>query len=285
MGAVYAVLTDSTCDLPPEQALKLGLHVIPLTVQLQERRLLDWQEIDPDAVYDHMRTGGTATTAPVAAAAFAERYRQLLATHDGVVSIHLSGKLSETVNNARQAAESLGETGRITVIDSELASTPLAEAALAVRDVLQAGGDGEAARRAVEAMRGQMQAEFSVASLEYLRRGGRIGRAQALVGNMLGVRPILQFDHGELKAVRRIRASQAAEDMLDQLCQKFGREAVSVSIVHAGRDTGRLSAMRQAVTRSGLNVRQGRVQLMGPVIGAHVGPGTYGFLARPFQMS
>ncbi|GGM07257.1 DegV family protein [Deinococcus aerophilus] len=282
MRAVYAVLTDSTCDLPPEQALKLGLHVIPLTVQLQERRLLDWQEIDPDAVYDHMRAGGTATTAPVAAAAFAERYRQLLATYEGVVSIHLSGKLSETVNNARQAAESLGETGRITVIDSELASTPLAEAALAVRDVLQAGGDGEAARQAVEAMRGQMQAEFSVASLEYLRRGGRIGRAQALVGNMLGVRPILQFDHGELKAVRRIRANQAAEDMLDQLCQKFGREAVSVSIVHAGRDSGRLSAMRQAVTRSGLNVRQGRVQLMGPVIGAHVGPGTYGFLARPF---
>ncbi len=137
---MIAVLTDSTCDLPIEEARKLGIHIIPLTVHMQERELLDWQEIDPDDVYSHMKAGGTASTTPVAVAAFATRYRELLDTHDEVVSIHLSGKLSETVNHARRAVALLNMERRIHVVDSGLASTPLAEAALAARTALLSGG-------------------------------------------------------------------------------------------------------------------------------------------------
>lgn len=280
---MIAVLTDSTCDIHPDSARKLGVHVIPLTVCMRDRNLLDWEEIDPEAVYEHMRSGGTATTAPVDVSAFANKYRELLATHEHVVSIHLSGKLSETVNRAREAARAIDQERRIHVIDSQLASTPLAEAVLAARDAVWRGGDHTAAREAVETVRSQIHAEFSVASLEYLRRGGRIGRAQALVGNMLGLRPILQFEEGELKAVRRIKADFAAKDMIDGLRTRFGHVPITVSVVHAGRDTGRLTALRNAIVSSGLNVKKGRVQLLGPVIGAHVGPGTYGFMARPYQ--
>ncbi|PNY79996.1 DegV family protein [Deinococcus koreensis] len=278
---MIAVLTDSTCDLPPDSARQLGIHLLPLTVSLRERRMLDWQEIDPDAVYDHMKTGGMATTAPVEVEAFVRKYEELLQTHDHVVSIHLSGKLSDTVRHAQQAARSLDGRHRIHVVDSELASTPLAEAVMAAQATVQRGGSHLDAVQAVQTVGEEMFAEFSVASLEYLRRGGRIGRAQEFMANMLGVRPILQFSHGELKAVRRIKADQASSDMLEQLRARFGHEPISVTIAHAGRDSGRINALRTAVASSGLNVRKGRVQLIGPVIGAHVGPGTYGFMACP----
>jgi DegV family protein with EDD domain len=278
---MIAILTDSTCDLPPDHARQLGIHVVPLTVNLRERRLLDWQDIDPDAVYDHMKTGGMATTAPVEVNAFTQRYRDLLRDHTEVVSIHLSGKLSDTVHRARQAAQALNGGERIRVVDSGLASTPLAEAVMAAQRAVSAGGGATDIERAVVHVRETMSAEFSVASLEYLRRGGRIGRAQEVMANMLGVRPILQFEDGELRAVRRIRAAVAHHDMLEKLRERFGTEPVSVTIAHAGRDTGRISALRTAVASSGLNVRKGRVQLIGPVIGAHVGPGTFGFMACP----
>lgn len=278
---MIAVLTDSTCDLPLEEALKLGIHIIPLTVNMQERELLDWQEIDPDAVYAHMKTGGTASTTPVAVAAFAARYRELLDTHDEVVSIHLSGKLSQTVEHARRAATLLKMERRIHVVDSGLASSPLAEVVLAARTAVLHGGD---AARAVEAARtvcAQVHAEFSVPTLEYLRRGGKIGRTQAFFGNMMGVRPILGFEGGELKPLRRCKSDRAIDDMLDGLRTRFGDQPLCISVIHAGRDSGRMQTLRHAVTTSGLNVKQARMHMLGPVVGAHVGPGTFGFMARP----
>lgn len=278
---MIAVLTDSTCDLHPDSAQQMGIRIVPLQVTMQERTMLDWLEIDPDAVYDHMRTGGAATTAPVSVSAFAEQYRQLLKTHDAVLSLHLSGKLSETVRNAQEAAQALGETSRIHVLDTEVAGGPLAELAMVARTHLNSSEDLQGATKAVLDARDRMYSEMSVASLEYLRRSGRIGRAQALLGNMLNLRPILAFDRGELKATRRVKVDQAATDMLDSIKGRLGNAPVSVTIMHAGRDTVRINALRTAMAASGLNVQRGRVQLMGPVIGAHVGPGTYGFTALP----
>ncbi|NTY02288.1 DegV family protein [Deinococcus sp. JMULE3] len=278
---MIAVLTDSTCDLHPDSAQQLGINIIPLQVNMQERTLLDWQDIDPDAVYDHMRSGGSASTSPVTVAAFMEKYWELLTTHEAVVSLHISGKLSDTVRHAQAAAQQLGETGRIHIIDTEVASGPLAELAMVARDQVSAGQELHQVARGVLEARNSLYAEFSVATLDYLRRSGRIGRAQALLGGVLGVRPILAFDRGELKANRRVKVDQAAGDMLGSLKDRFGTTPLSVTIMHAGRDTGRINALRTAMAGSGLNVQRGRVQLMGPVIGAHVGPGTFGFNALP----
>ncbi|BBN94730.1 DegV family protein [Deinococcus grandis] len=278
---MIAVLTDSTCDLHPDSAAQLGINIIPLQVSMQQRTFSDWQDIDPDAVYDHMRAGGSASTSPVSVAAFEQRYRELLSTHDAVISLHLSGKLSDTVRHAQQAAQQLGEAGRIQVIDTEVACGPLAELALVARDQVTAGLELHQVARAVLEARNSMYAELSVATLDYLRRSGRVSRAQAFLGGMLGVRPVLTFERGELKATRRAKVDQAAGDMLGSLKERFGNTPLSVTIMHAGRDTGRINALRTAMVGSGLNVQRGRVQLMGPVIGAHVGPGTYGFNAIP----
>lgn len=280
---MIAVLTDSTCDLHPDSAAQLGINIIPLQVSMQQRTFSDWQDIDPDAVYDHMRAGGSASTSPVSVAAFEQRYRELLSTHDAVISLHISGKLSETVRHAQQAAQQLGEAGRIQVVDTEVACGPLAELALVARDQVTAGRELHQVARAVLEARNSMYAELSVATLDYLRRSGRVSRAQAFLGGMLGVRPVLTFERGELKATRRAKVDQAAGDMLGSLKERFGNTPLSVTIMHAGRDTARINALRTAMVGSGLNVQRGRVQLMGPVIGAHVGPGTYGFNAIPIS--
>ncbi|MDL2345067.1 DegV family protein, partial [Deinococcus sp. MIMF12] len=152
---------------------------------------------------------------------------------------------------------------------------------LAAREAVSRGGDLAAARQAVAGVQGSLLAEFTVPTLEYLRRGGRLSRTQEFIGNMLGVRPVLRFDAGRLQAVRRVRAAQATGDILAHLEAQFGREPVAVTIGHAGRDPARIAELRAAVQASRLNVAQGRLQLLGPVIGAHVGPGTYGLMARP----
>ncbi|MDV6374015.1 DegV family protein [Deinococcus arenicola] len=278
---MIAVLTDSTSDLPPQEAHKLGIHVIYQTVQMQGRQMLDWDEVDPEVVYSHMKAGGTASTLPIAVAAFAECYRTLLETHDEIVSIHISGKLSPTVAHARMAARLLKMEERIHVVDSGLASTPLGEAVMDARAALLRGGDATSAVRAAGATRDQILAEFSVPSLDYLRRGGRISRTQAFIGNMLGLRPILGFEDGELKALRRCKVDHATQDMLSGMRERFGQQPLCVSVVHAGRDSGRTQALRLAVISSGLNVKSASMHLMGPAIGAHVGPGTFGIMARP----
>lgn len=193
---MLAVVTDSTCDLHPDTARALGLHIVPLQVVLGERTFLDWQDIDPDAVYDHQRTGGTVTTRPASQEAFEATYRQLLATHDAVLSLHLSGQLSATAEHARQAARALNTEDRVRVVDSGLASIALAEAAIAAREAVQAGGDLQTALAAAQATGRDLLVEFTVPTLEYLRRGGRLSRTQELLGNMLGVRPILGFQTG-----------------------------------------------------------------------------------------
>ncbi|MBB5232912.1 DegV family protein with EDD domain [Deinococcus budaensis] len=198
-----------------------------------------------------------------------------------MLSLHISGHLSATAEHARQAAQVLGAGSRVHVVDSSFASLPLAEVVIAARDVLRSGGDMDAALRAVGAVQRDLLAEFTVPTLDYLRRGGRLSRTQTLIGNVLGVRPILRFDAGRLQAVRRVRAPQATRDILAQLEARFGREPVAVTIGHAGRDPARIAELRAAMQASRLNVARGRTQLLGPVIGAHVGPGTYGLMARP----
>lgn len=280
---MIAVLTDSTSDLSPEAAQQYGVHLIPLTVQIDGRDFLDWQEIDPDAVYDHLRRGGQATTQPPTVAFFEQHYRRLLQTHDAVLSIHMSGQLSETVQRAREAASRLPEPGRVRVVDSLLTTAPLAEVVLAAHQAVAAGQTMEQAEALVHTMRGEMSTDFSVASLEYLRRSGRIGRAQQVMGNMLNLRPVLHFEQGRLSVVKRLKVPQVLPDMLAQASQRFGQQPVTVTIVHAGRDAARIAELRDAVGRSGLNIRMGRSLLLGPVIGAHVGPGTYGVLVRPLH--
>jgi DegV family protein with EDD domain len=275
-----AVVTDSTCDLGTSAARRLRLGVVPLCLtRVGGGRV---SPDDPEAVYAHQRAGGLVTTAPPDTATFAEHYARALRSYDAVLSVHLSRGLSQTVARAREAAAPFGD--RVRVVDSGVASVALAEAALRARAALDAGGSLDTAEAAVVQTSAQGLTLFTVPSLDHLRLGGRLGRLAHLVGTVLDVRPVLGFGDGRLRPLRRVRTDQALAEMLLTLEDRYGAEPLHLTVAHAGADPARLLELRAAALRSRLRVVGGRAQLIGGVIGAHVGPGMYALGACPADL-
>lgn len=280
---MIAVLTDSTCDLPPAALRDLGIHMLPLGVQLGGRRLRDWTEIQPAQVFQSLEREVRVSTAPIDDSTFRQRYQTLLDHYDGVVSIHISSGISQTVQHARQAVQALSAADRIQVIDSRVSSVLLASAVLAAQKRATRGGTLDEVTQAAHRTLDTQYGEFTVPTLEYLRRGGRINPVQYAVGNLLGVRPVVAFEAGQLKALRRVKPEQAAQDILQTLSERFGWQPVSVAVGLAGHNPQHLARLREQMKRSGLNIRAGRTQQIGAVIGAHTGPGMFAFVAEPFE--
>jgi DegV family protein with EDD domain len=275
-----AVVIDSTADLP-DYAERFGnLRMVPLTVRFgDEPDLRDHVDFDADAFYARLALAGEPprTSAP-APQVFADCYERLLAgpyTH--VVSVHISGSLSATVQSARLAAAQLGD--QVTVIDARTASAGTALCALGVEGLLARGTTVEEIVDYGERFAANVHCIFSVETLDYLQRGGRIGRAQALVGGLLGVRPILGLVDGDVVAIARVRGvSRVLAAMLDEFEQHAPADApLRVAIAHA-------QAPEQAATlrRELLGVRpQAQIELvvpLGPVVGTYGGPGTLGLV-------
>ncbi|WP_245588479.1 DegV family protein [Deinococcus pimensis] len=281
MAFMLAIVTDSTCDLGPAQLAQLGVTVVPLRVQMDGRFWLDWEELDPDALYSRMREGVFATTTPPDEQDFLTVYRRLLATHDAVLSLHLSSGISETVAHARAAAERLGVGDRVRVFDSGFATAPLGELVMTAARLAASGASAGDILGTLERLKASMRVEFTVNDLEYLRRGGRLSRVGAFFGNLLGVRPILTFENGRIVADRRVRGRTAMDDMIGKLEDHFGTRPVQVTIAYAGRDRDRIEELRRALEASRLDIRRGRIQLIGAVVGAYTGPGAYGMVAFP----
>ena len=279
---MIAVLTDSTCDLGPVQLGQLGVSVLPLSVQIGGHSYRDWEDIDPDILFDQMQEGAQPSTSPPGVEAFSAAYRRLLAVYDHVLSVHLSGELSETVAQARAAAAELGRE-RVTVIDTGFATAPQGELVMLAARLAREGHGAQAIAARLEALRAQLFAEFSVESLEYLRRDGRLSRSGELLGHLLRLRPVLRFEAGRIVADRRVRAGGATADMIARLEERYGTAPIHVAVAHAGRDRERTDEVRKALEGSRLQIRSGRIQLIGAVIGAHVGPGTVGLVAYPAE--
>lgn len=277
---MIAVLTDSTCDLGPAQLATLGVTALPLTVTVADHDYRDWEDIDPDVLFAQMADGARPTTSPPGVDAFKAAYQRLLGVYDHVLSLHLSGQLSETVAQAQAAARAVGG-GRVTVIDTGVATAPQAELVMLAARLAASGLGAEDITARVNALAGQLYSEFSVDSLEFLRRSGRLSRTSELVGNLLNLRPVLHFEAGRIVADRRVRGRTSVADMVARLEQRFGQTPVNVAVAHAGRDRDRIDRVRKALEASRLQIRSGRIQLIGAVIGAHVGPGTVGLLAYP----
>jgi DegV family protein with EDD domain len=279
-----AVVTDTTHYLPRETVAELGVGEVSLYVNDGERQEREADIVDLAAFYDGLRTAATLpTTSQPSIGDFLAVYEPLVASGRDVVSIHISGGISGTVEAARQAAAELGSSrGRIEVIDSKLACGALGMVILAASAVARAGGDLDAvaarARGAIDATR----LWFAVDTLEYLQRGGRIGTAQAWLGGALKIKPILTFD-GEISPVERVRTSgRAFERMVDYLRSRHddGADGWVVQHIQAPDVAERLvAAGREIFGREALFVSE-----IGPVIGAHVGPGLVGVGGLPLAL-
>jgi DegV family protein with EDD domain len=278
-----AVVTDTTHYLPPVLVAENGVQEVSLYINEGDSQRREADIADLTAFYDGLRTAAALpTTSQPSIGDFLAVYEPLVEAGRDVVSIHISGGISGTVEAARQAAAELAQRAdgaRIEVVDSAMGCGALGLVVLAAAAIARAGGDADAvAARAGQAI-AATRLWFAVDTLEYLHRGGRIGAAQAWLGGALKIKPILTLDR-EITPIERVRTSRRSfERMVDYLRSRHddGADGWVVQHIQAPDVAERLVAAGREMFGSDPVF----VSEIGPVIGAHVGPGLVGVGGLP----
>jgi DegV family protein with EDD domain len=269
-----AIVTDSTADLPAETARELGIAIVPLKVIFGQEVYRDGVEMDTATFYKRLRAGEMATTSQPSPGEFEAAYRKLLAKAETIISIHISRDLSGTVN-AAEAARVLLPDADITVIDSRLVAGALGLLVQAAARAAREGKSRDEIIGLIKKLMREIRVFFCVDSLEYLRRGGRIGGAQALLGTILNIKPILTLRDGIIQPFEKIRGHRVALRRLAEIVfQEAGPQPVTCLVVE-GDNREAADALTNLLSGlpPGSAVGVGRV---GMVVGAHAGPGVFG---------
>lgn len=270
--AEIAVVTDSTAYLPNELVPRLGVLVVPVQVVVAGHSYDEGTGISSDEVAEALRTWRPVTTSRPAPARFLAAYRAAAeAGATGIVSVHLSADISGTVGSARLAA---GDSPvPVRVIDSRTIGMAMGYPVLSAAEVAADGASLDEVAAVVEKRCGESSALFYVDTLEYLRRGGRIGPAAARFGSALAVKPLLEVVDGRIMPLEKVRTSSKALARLEELAvERAGVAAVDVAVHHlAARPRAEQLAERLRQRVPGLG--ELRVSEVGAVVGAHVGPG------------
>jgi len=281
------VVTDSTSDLPAEMAMRHGIHLIPLSVFFGREIFKDGVDITPGNFYKMLasRKDVHPHTNPPTKGEFATGY-QLLAERSDIVSVHISEKLSQTVVNARAAvkdgAEALaaartdGTRATFAVVDSQQVSIALGMLAVFAARMARRGLPAGDIGRRLEGMRDRFHLLFVVDTLEFLARGGRIGKAQAFLGGMLGIKPILGVANGEVVPVDRVRGGKAAHPRLVELLKERVDVELPVVVGLAHANAPVWSERLKSLLEQSFKIQEMIATEIGPVVGAHAGPGTVG---------
>ncbi|MEW6231801.1 MAG: DegV family protein [Chloroflexota bacterium] len=279
--AQVKIVTDSTADLPFSITKELDITVVPLNVHFGNETYRERQDIDEDQFFTRLAEGGAPPhTSPPSPEDFQKAYARLAQLTDSILSIHLSSKLSGTYAAARGAGDALRDRCEIVVIDSTLTSLGLGfivtEAARAARE----GQPLEAVARLARGMVLQTHVLFFVDSLEYLLRGGRIGKAQAILGTMLNVKPLFRLDRGEITLYEKVRTRAKAMERLYEFVADFPH-IEKIAILHSTTPNEAHSLAR----RVDAVYPMGRIFIgkYGPVLGTHLGPGAMGVVVYEGQ--
>jgi DegV family protein with EDD domain len=275
-----AVVTDSTAYLPAELSGTYDLTVVPLTVVINGSDGLEGLEIQPAEVARALTARRSVSTSRPAPSQFAAAYRALLeAGADGIVSIHLSAKLSGTHEAASLAAAEVGPA--VQVVDSGTTGMGLGFAALAAARAAREGQDLDGVRREAETHAARVSTLFYVDTLEFLRRGGRIGAAQALLGTALSVKPILHVVDGSIVVRDKVRtAGRALAKLVDFAVEAAGEGDVDIAVHHL-QVPDRAAALADSVAmRLGDRMRDCYITEIGAAVAAHVGPGLAGVVVH-----
>lgn len=286
MGRVR-VVSDTTHYLPGELVEQLGIREVSLYVNWQGRTDREVDLPDFDSYYAHLAGAeDLPTTSQPSVGDFLEVFDPILAAGDDIVSIHLSGGISGTVRSAEQARDQLLERGadpaRIEVLDSETACGALGAMLLTAAHVADRGGSIPDVVAAARALRGELKIYFAVDTLEFLRRGGRIGAAQAYLGSALKVKPILTLGR-EITPLERVRTAGRAFDRLVEYLRERFDEGCDAFVVQHIQDPERAERLVDA-GRAIYGTEPEFVSEIGPVIGTHVGPGLLGVAGVPGRL-
>jgi DegV family protein with EDD domain len=279
MGRV-AVVTDSTGYLPPEKAAAAGVAVVPLQVVVDGRSFDEGTTFGPRELSDALRRRVRVSTSRPSPRAFLDTYESAVAAGArGVVSVHLSGFLSGTADAALLAAKDAPVP--VEVVDSRSLGMGLGYAVLSAADVADRGGSFEEVADVARRRAALSSAFFCLDTLEYLRRGGRIGAAQALLGAALAVKPLLHLHEGEIQPLEKVRTFSRAVARLEELAvERAGAGPVNVAVHHLDNPE-RAEALAQRLRTRLPALDELVVSEVGAVIGAHTGPGLLAVVVSP----
>ncbi len=267
------VVTDSTADLPPALALEMGITVVPLNVHFGDEVFTDGVTIHADEFYQRLvSSSNLPKTSQPAIGAFLETYQQLLTSADGIVSMHISSQVSGTVNAAQLAVSELGSNS-IVVVDTLQASLALGLIAVAAAKVAQNGGS--LSEVVAEAQSASQRARFFglVETLEYLEKGGRIGKTQALLGSLLRIKPILTMREGIAHPVEKVRTRSKGLERIAAIAAELAPlEAIGVMSSDVAEES---KLIVDALTKH-IHGSAPVVSRFGPILGTYLGPGSLG---------
>lgn len=268
------IVTDSTADMPPGVVEELDITVLPLTIHLGSKALRDGIDITPaDFVQRMSRTATPPTTSAPTQKQFEDVYTELVKSGKEIVSIHVSSKLSQTFRNAQRAALPLLGRSKISVIDSQLITVGLGMLVTAAGRAASQGASLDEVVKLVRGMIPRIYIGFFVETLDYLERGGRIGRAQALLGNMLSIKPLLILEEGEIVALEKVRTRAKAIEKLVEFITEFTRIQKMV-VLHGNTPQDVATLIEQTnLLMPNLDIS---VDHYGPVTATHVGTDALG---------
>jgi DegV family protein with EDD domain len=284
MSRTVALVTDSTAMLPGDVTERRGIRVVPLQVVIGARSYDEGTpEVTPQTISDALQEWTPVSTSRPTPAVFLEAYEQARAEgFDEVLSIHLSGEMSGTFESAQLAARDASLPVR--AVDTRQLGMATGFAVLTAADVLDRGGSAEEAAGAALARADGTTSLFYVDTLEYLRRGGRIGAAAALLGSALAVKPLLQIVDGRIATREKVRTAARALSRLEELAVAAAADRqVDVAVAHLA-NPDRAEALAQHLQErleENLADRDLVVGEVGAVIGAHVGPGMVAVVVSP----
>ena len=268
------IVTDSTADLTPEQQRAAGITVVPLNVHFGDQVFRDHVDLSTDEFFRRLKASPQLPrTSQPSVGIFEEAYRRLREGGHEIVSVHLSSKVSGTYNSALMAAQSVGD-GNIDVVDSLSTSMALGFMALEGAKLARAGRDRKAIAEQLRGLVPKGRVICVVDTLTYLERGGRIGKARALLGSLLNVKPILQLKDGEVVPLGRARGRPQALSRLVELLERDGTVS-QLAIMHGAAQADAEQLRERVASRyPGVDIQLTEI---GAVLGTHTGPGVIGF--------
>jgi len=265
------IVTDSTADLPPHLAEELGITMVPVYLRFGDEVFHDGVDMTADEFYRRLARDPIhpSTTQP-SPQDFTEAYKKLAPAADGIVSLHVSAKLSGTCNSALQAKEAVGNKCPIEVIDSQVVTMGLGQLALAANELARSGKSLPEVAAEVKKMIPAIRVIGLLDTLKYLALGGRIGKVQALLGSVLNVKPMLTLKDGLLSPAGRARSRAKGIDVLFD----FVKNTPDIQDLAVIYNTA-LDEAKEFVKRLGTLFPEDKIRLaqLGPALGVHTGPG------------
>lgn len=274
------IVTDSTADLPEIIVSQYGIGVVPLNVHFGEEVYKDGVDIWGEEFYNRIRNEPILpNTSQPAPGEFIKVYQQIAKPGDTIISIHISRKMSGTADSAQLAAEMMGSDYRIIIIDSQHVTMSLGVLVLQAAKAAQNGESADMITAKLAKWKEEISIYFTIKSLEYLHRTGRIGKASVLMGSLLNIKPILSIEDGLIVPHEKTRGNflKVAELMVENVIQRYGDQSLIVGIVHT--ELPDEAVILERLAKKKLNILETVTNLAGPIVGTHVGPSAIGIIA------